>query len=119
MKIIIIPKNAIYCSRIEVSKGIGVSKTTLSKECIICHYWYYLDEGFRFQLGVCRGSHDLLMVNLNLKSNAILIVHCVDYCCIIAIITKSETINVWRNADMNEKSGSLWNIDITFIIYKK
>ena len=83
MKIIIIRKNAIYCSRIEVSKGIDVSKTALSKECIICHYWYYLDEGFRFQLAVCRGSHDLLMVYLNLNSDAILIVYCVDYCCII------------------------------------
>ena len=26
--------------RIDVSEGIDVNKTSLSKECDICHYWY-------------------------------------------------------------------------------
>ena len=26
--------------RIDTSEGIDVSKTYLSKECYICHYWY-------------------------------------------------------------------------------
>ena len=27
--------------RIGISEGIGVNKTNLSKECDICHYWYF------------------------------------------------------------------------------
>ena len=27
----------------DVSEGIGVNKTSASKECDICHYWYFLD----------------------------------------------------------------------------
>ena len=27
--------------RIDISEGIDVNKTNLSKECDICHYWYY------------------------------------------------------------------------------
>ena len=26
--------------RIHISEGIDISKTNLSKECDICHYWY-------------------------------------------------------------------------------
>ena len=29
--------------------GIDVNKTNLSKECDICHYWYFKDIGFKYQ----------------------------------------------------------------------
>ena len=29
--------------RIDVSEGIGVNRTGTSKECGICHYWYFLN----------------------------------------------------------------------------
>ena len=47
--------------RIDVSKGIDVNKTSKSKECDICHYWYFLNKGFKFQPYVCNRCHDLLM----------------------------------------------------------
>ena len=28
--------------RIDISEGIDFNKTNLSKECDICHYWYFL-----------------------------------------------------------------------------
>ena len=31
-----------YFDKIDVSEGIGVKKTSASKECDICHYWYFL-----------------------------------------------------------------------------
>ena len=27
--------------RIDVSEGIDINKTSASKECDICHYWYF------------------------------------------------------------------------------
>ena len=38
----------LYYDRIEVSEGIDVNKTSDSKECNICHYWYILDKSFKF-----------------------------------------------------------------------
>ena len=38
----------LYYDRIEVSKGIGVNKTSESKECNIFHYWNFLDKGLIF-----------------------------------------------------------------------
>ena len=54
----------LYCYRIDISEGIDVNKAIGSKECIICHYWYFF-RGFKFQQYVCNDCHDLLMMNLN------------------------------------------------------
>ena len=37
-----------YYEKVDVSVGNSVNKTSASKECIICHYWYFLDKGFTF-----------------------------------------------------------------------
>ena len=36
----------LYFDKIDVSEGIDVNKTSASKECDICHYWYFLNKGF-------------------------------------------------------------------------
>ena len=56
----------LYHDRIDVSEGIDVNKTSKSKKCNICHYWYFLDIEFKFQPDVCNGCHDVLMISLNL-----------------------------------------------------
>ena len=33
--------------RIDISEEIDVNKTNASKECDICHYWYFKDIGFK------------------------------------------------------------------------
>ena len=40
----------IYYTRIEVSEGIDVNYISASQECIIYHYLYFIDKGFRFQI---------------------------------------------------------------------
>ena len=30
--------------RIDISEGIDINKTNASKECGICHCWYFLDK---------------------------------------------------------------------------
>ena len=62
----------LYYDRIEVSEGINVNKISESKECDICHYWYFLNIGFKFQSNVCNRCHGLLMMSMNLSDIAIL-----------------------------------------------
>ena len=31
------------------SEGIDTNKTSASKQCMICHYWYFEDVGFKFK----------------------------------------------------------------------
>ena len=35
--------------KIDVSEGIDVNKTSVSKEFELCHYWFFKDIGFNFQ----------------------------------------------------------------------
>ena len=72
----------LYYDRIDVSEGININKTSESKECNTCHYWYFLDKGFRSQPYVCNRCHYLLKMFLNLSDIAILNIKGTDYCCI-------------------------------------
>ena len=84
----------LYYERIDISKGIDVNKISKPKECDICHYWYFLDNGFKIQADVCNGCHDVLMMYMDLTDIAILNMHGADYRCIISRIIKSEAINL-------------------------
>ena len=46
--------------RIDISEGIDVNKTNLSKECDICHCWCFKDIGFKYEPYLCNGCHDLM-----------------------------------------------------------
>ena len=37
----------LYYNSTDLSEGIAVAKSNNSKECIVCHYWYF-NHGFRF-----------------------------------------------------------------------
>ena len=39
----------LYLNRSDVSEGIDVNKTSASKKCDICHYWYFSNFSFKFQ----------------------------------------------------------------------
>ena len=62
----------LYFDRTDVSERIDVNKTSASKECDICHYWYFVNYSFKFQTNVCNRFHDLLMMSMNLGDIVIL-----------------------------------------------
>ena len=80
----------LYYDRIDVFEGIDADKTSESKDCDICHYWYFLSKEFKFQPYVCNICHYLLMMSMNLI--------------IISGISKSEAINLMQNTDLTEKT---------------
>ena len=96
----------LHYNKIDVSERIDVNKTSESKKCNICHYWYFLDKGFKFQSYVCNGCHDLSMISMSLSDIAILNIKSCDYSHIISRISKSEAINLIQNIDLTEKIGT-------------
>ena len=48
--------------RIKVSEGININKSNKSKECMICHYWYFKDIGYTFKLHICNKCHGISMM---------------------------------------------------------
>ena len=97
----------LYFDRIGVSEWIDANKTRKSKECDICHYWYFLNKDFKFQPNVCNRHDDLLMMSMKLSGIAILKLKGSDYCSIISRISKSEAMNLMQNANLTEKNRAL------------
>ena len=53
--------------RINISEGIDVDKTNKSKECMLCHYWYFLDKNFSYGPYLCNGCYNITQKSVNLK----------------------------------------------------
>ena len=45
----------LYYDRSDFSEGTDVNKKSASRQCDNCHYWCFLDKGFKFQLYICNG----------------------------------------------------------------
>ena len=94
----------LYLKRTDVFKRTDFNKTGVSNECNICHYWYFLNKGFKFQLNACIGCHYLLMMPINFSDVPILKVENTNYDCVITGINKSKAKKLLQNIDLTEKS---------------
>ena len=36
--------------KIDILEGIDINKTNELKECMLCHYWYFLSKNFNYRL---------------------------------------------------------------------
>ena len=64
--------------KIDVLEGTEINKTSASKECILCYYWYFKDVRFKFKWHVFNKCNNVLMTAYEFKNIAILNVKGVD-----------------------------------------
>ena len=69
--------------RIDVSEEIDINKTSLSKEYMLCHYWFFKDVGFKFEDHVCNGCHDFLTIAYLLENIVILSAKGATFRCVL------------------------------------
>ena len=93
----------IQYERIDVSEEIDLSKTSTSKDCMICRYWYILDIGYKYEPHVCNKCYDILMIAYELENIAILNVKGVDYRCVLWNMTKNDAIKLLNNSRLDNK----------------
>ena len=82
----------------DVSEGIDVNKTSASKECELCHYWFFKDVGFKFEEHVCNKCHVWLTIAYSLKDIAILSAKGVTFSCILMSISKNDGLKRLNNS---------------------
>ena len=78
--------------KIDVSEVIDVNKTSASKECEHCRYWFFKDVGFKFEEHVCNRCHDLLTMPYYLKDIAILSAKGATFRFLLMGISKNEAL---------------------------
>ena len=84
--------------KFDVSEGIDINKTSPSKECMLCHYWYFKNVSYKCEPHVCNKFYDILVTAYELKNIAILTIKGVDYRCILWGISKNEAVNILNNS---------------------
>ena len=93
--------------RFDLSEGIDVNKTNASKECNICHYWYFKDIDFKYEPYLWNGCHDLMRKAMNFNDIAIVSVKRSDYRIHFWYMSKNDAVNIMENSNLNEKNGLL------------
>ena len=89
--------------RIDISEGIDVNKTNLSKECDICHYWYFKNIGSKYEPYLCNGCHDLMQKAMSFDHIAVVYVKGNAYRIYFWYISKDDAINITIGSNLVEK----------------
>ena len=93
----------LWYQKINVSEGIDVNKTSASKECELCHYWFFKNIGFKFEEHVCNKCHDLLTIAHSLKYIARLSTKGATFRCILMSISKNELLKRLNNSVTHDR----------------
>ena len=102
----LVVKKLLY-DKIDVPEGNDTNKTSASKKCDICHYWYFKNIGFKYEPYVCNGCHNISMMTYELKNIAILNVKGVDYRCVLWNVSKNDAINRLSNSKLDDRDYRL------------
>ena len=89
--------------KIYVLEGIDINKTSASKECELCHYWFFKDIGFKFEKHVCNKCHDLLTIAHSLKDIALLKVKGATFRGLLMGISKNKGLKRLNNSVTYDK----------------
>ena len=93
--------------RINISEGIDVNKTDLSKEYNTCHYWYFKGIGFKYESYLCNGCHDLMQKAMSFNDVAIVYVKGSAYRIHFWYMSKDDAINIMTGSNLVDKRGVL------------
>ena len=93
--------------RTDILEEIDVNKTNASKECDICHYWYFNDNGFKYEPYLCNGCHDLIKKAMSFNDVAIIYVKRSTYRTHFWCMSKYDAISIMNNSNLIDKKGFL------------
>ena len=93
--------------RTDISEGIDVNKINLSKECYICHCWYFKDIGSKYESYLFNGCHDLMQKAMGFNKIAIVYIKENSYTIHFWYMNKDDAINITNGSNLVDKRGDL------------
>ena len=96
---------------IDISDGIDISKTNKSKECMFCHYWYFLDKSFSYGPYLCDGCYNMTQKSIDFKNIDIVYVkgnaYRIHFWYMSKHKCKRKAISLMTNSNLIDKKGAL------------
>ena len=93
--------------RIDISEEIDINKTNASKQCKICHYWYFKDIGFKYESYLCNGCHNLMQKAISFNGVVVVYVKESVYRIHFWYMSKDDAVSVMNNSNLIDKMGVL------------
>ena len=99
--------------RIDISEEIDINKTNKSKECMLFHYWYFLDKNFSYGPYLCDGCYNMMQKSIDSKNIAIVYVKGNAYRIHFWYMSKHKrkrkrkAISLMTNSNLIDKKGVL------------
>ena len=88
--------------KIDFSEGVDINKTSASKECDICHYWYFIEKNFNYEPYLCNGCPDLMSKAMNFHDVAIVFIKGNYYRTHFWYMSKNEAINIMKSSNLKK-----------------
>ena len=80
-----------------------LKKTSFSKECDICHYWYFKDVAFKYEKHLCNGQHNLMQKAMSFNNVAIVYIKGIAYRINFRYMSKDDAINIMNGSNLVDK----------------
>ena len=90
--------------KIDISEDIDTYKKNASKECNICHYWYFLDKNFNYEKHLCNGCHDLMQKAMSFNDFAMASIKRIGYRIHFWYMIKNNAIFLLTNSNLHDKN---------------
>ena len=84
---------------VDISEGIEINKATKSKECKICHYWYFKDIA-KYEPLLCNGCHGLMQKAISFNNIAIVYVKGSAYRIHFWYMSKDDAVNIMNGSSL-------------------
>ena len=98
-------------TKIDITGGIYLNKTNKSKECMFCHYWYYLNKNFSYGPFTCYGCYNIVQRSTSFKNIAIVHIKNNAYNIYFKDISKYKAKKLMNKLDLIGKTGDIYCSD--------
>ena len=93
----------VTCCKQLINAGIDVNKTSASKECDICHYWFFKDIGFKYEPYLCNGCHDWMQKAMSFNDVTNAYVKESAYRIHFWYTSRDDAISIMNNSNLIDK----------------
>ena len=93
--------------KIDISDRIDINKTNKSKECMLCHYWYFLDNSFSYGPYLCDGCYNKMQKSNDFKNTDIAHIKKSAYRIYFLYMSEREAKKLMNNSNLSDKKGIL------------
>ena len=94
--------------KIDIMEGIDVDKTDQSRECMFCHFWYYLNKNFSYCPFTCDGCYNIVQKSTDFKNIAIVRDKNNAYRTYFKDISKHKAKKLMNKFDLIGKTGDIY-----------